>query len=130
MSGGGWIQELVDALLGRAVYATAHRVVPAVPGGAGWYSLGEFVLPQSRAWRIAAVGSVSETGLIATVRLFDMTDMVALGSAATLDSKTPARAFSSVLQLTGGHRYQFQAQCAGALRDANFATIQTATIAD
>jgi hypothetical protein len=101
-----------------------------VPGGNGWYVLGEFYLGLSSPARIDAIGAVSQGGLSASVRLFDCTAGAPLSQVAAFSSTNSTRALSSVLQLTGGHRYQLQAQCTGAEDDAAFAFIQSATLSD
>lgn len=111
-----------------SAYAAGPRAVPVIQGGSIWVVIGEFFLPLSASARLEAIGCVSQAGLTANVRLFDMTTKAPIDSAATLTSTAPVRALSATMALTGGRTYQIQAQCVGAVDEANFALIQTAAL--
>ena len=136
MSAQGWLGDFIDALMARKLSSMMGRreyqgrVVPAVPGGAGWFVLADFVIPETTTLAIEASGCVSQSGLTCSVRLFDVTSGGALSEVAFLDATSTESDASLPQSLTGAHRYQLQAQCTGASDPSNFAAVQTVALTE
>jgi hypothetical protein len=116
-----------------AAYSAPAATFQAVSATPGWYVAGEFYLPQSCDARLDVIMSVSDSGLTARARLFDLSSTppaAVSGASVSTTSETPSRSLSGVVSLTGAHRYQIQVECTGGTGNEDFAAFQTGTITD
>lgn len=115
-----------------SAYAAGAGEVPAVAAAPGWFVRGSFYLPKSLAkTQLEAIGCVSATGLVGTVRLYDPTtgvDAPVSGSDVSLTGTSLARALSGTFELTGNRTYLVLVQFVGAVGDDKFGTLGTASL--
>lgn len=113
-------------------YAAPATTVPAVDETPGWHVVGQFFLPTSCEARLDVQGCVSDAALIGNARLYDATanEVVSGSLVSYAGTLVVTRKLSGVVELTGQHNYQIQAECTGDSGDDFFMTIQTATVSD
>ena len=119
-------EQIIEIL---SVYATAEQYLEAVAATPGWNVIGAFTMPASAELRVDMIGSVSDAGLALRVRLYDITAGsvgAVSGSTAQLNSTTDTQAYSGVVELVGGHKYQFQAEVTGLAGSAYFGVVRRA----
>lgn len=109
-----------------STFAAPASQIDAVAEEPGWYVVGSFFLPVTATAKLEAIGSVSEEGLVMSVRLFDVEDAAPVDSTTVeISSNETTRATSSAVELTGGRQYQVHAQVIG---ESGFGNFQTATL--
>ena len=107
-------QQTVEIL---SLYSTADRNVEAVAAAPGWNVIGAFPISASATILLDAIGSVSNSSLTMTLRLYDITPSSVgpvSGSALLITSTTSVHVYSAAFDIVGGHQYQVQAQVVGA----------------
>lgn len=130
MQGFALTQEQIIEIL--SVYATAERTIDAVAATPGWTVIGAFPMPATAALHLDAIGSVSDAALTLRIRLFDITPGSigpVSGSEASTTSKTDVQFTGGSITLTGGHRYQFQAEVTGGASSSLYGAVRRATLA-
>jgi hypothetical protein len=115
-----------------AAYSAPQTVVPAVSASPGWHVIGTFFLPKTVRARLDALIQVSQDGVTARVRLFDLQTLAPVSGVQVQSTSTlPERKLSPLAELTGNRRYQIQAEAVAAAPDEEtFAVISTASITD
>ncbi len=130
MQGFALTQEQIIEIL--SVYATAERVIDAVAATPGWNVIGAFSMPATADLHIDVIGSVSDAALTLRVRLFDITPGSigpVSGSEASTTSRTDVQFMGGAITLTGGRRYQFQAEVTGGASSSLYGVVRRATLA-
>lgn len=130
MQGFALTQEQIIEIL--SVYATAERVIDAVAATPGWNVIGAFLMPATADLHIDVIGSVSNAALTLRVRLFDITPGSigpVSGSEASATATTDVPFTGGAIALTGGHRYQFQAEVTGGVSSSLYGVVRRATLA-
>jgi hypothetical protein len=122
-------EQIIEIL---SVYATAEQYVAGVEETPGWLVIGTFLMPASAPLRIDVIGSVTDPSLTLRVRLYCIEAGAVgpvSGSEATTQSTVDAQAYSGVINLVGGRKYQFQAEVTGDAGDGLFGVVRRATLA-
>lgn len=119
-------EQIIEIL---SVYATAEQYIDAVAATPGWTVIGAFTMPATADVLVDVLGSVSNVALALRVRIYDITPGsvgAVSGSTAQLNSTTDTQAYSGVVSLVGGHKYQFQAEVTGLAGSAYFGVVRRA----
>lgn len=114
-----------------SVYATAEQTIDAVATTPGWNVIGAFDMPATAKVRLDVLGLVSDASLQLRARLYDVTSGsvgAVSGSEAILTGSSDTQVFSGVIQLTGGHTYQVQAEVTGNSGGTYFGTVRRAQL--
>ncbi len=118
-------------------YASSQTTVRAVEETPGWLALGAFFLPKSCSARLDVQMMVSDASLTCRVRLYDVTEDLALSAedrvipgAVASSSTTLVRKLGGRVSLKAGHTYQVQAEVTGDAGDEFFGAVPTVTISN
>lgn len=113
-----------------AAWVVPPSNVQAVAVSPGWCSLGSYYLPRSCMARLDVVHFVTDSGLTSRVRLFDQTAGTVVSGSTSSTALAPERTLGGIVELTGGHVYQVQAECTGSNISGRSSVILSATISD
>jgi hypothetical protein len=112
-----------------SMYSSAAQSIFGVASEPGWTVVGAFYMPVTANIRLDVIGSVSDSSLIMTTRLFCTSvgfEGEILGSRAIVGSTIDDRQLSSAFDLTGGRLYQVQTQVVGNAGDDYFGIVRRA----
>ena len=112
-----------------SLYSSAAQSILAVATEPGWNVIGAFPMPTTASVRLDVLGSVSDTSLVMTTRLYCVTPGYlgeVSGSRAQLASIIDTEVFSGRFTLLGGRLYQVQAQVVGNAGDDYFGLVRRA----
>ncbi len=110
-----------------SAYSAPQQDIESVAATPGWHVIGAFPMPATAELRLELIGLVSGAGLTLRARFFDLTAGAPVaGSEASITATTDTLQLGPVVELTGGHLYQMQAECTGGGASDEVATVRAA----
>lgn len=119
-------QQILEII---SMYSSAQESIIAVAAEPGWNVIGAFPMPTTANVLLDVIGSVSDSSLTMTTRVYCVTPGFVgevSGSRVQLSSTIDTEVFSAQFALTGSRLYQVQAEVVGAAGDDFFGMLRRA----